>query len=742
MVELEQNLGDLNGQNGFALVGLDRGDRVGFSVSILGDINGDGIDDAAFGAIDDGASGAAHAIFGQRGNFPTTLLPSQLNGTNGFTLRRSQSVGRLGFSISGAGDINGDGIADLIVGAPAANPKGEFDISGESYAIFGRQDGAFPALVDVDLLDGRTGFSIAGAVGDSAGHSVSGAGDINSDGISDFIVGAPGDNRAYSIYGRVGQQPSAIDLNALTSSQGVVFTGTTDDFAGTTVRNIGDFNGDGFDDVAIAAPLSRRSGTAVEQQARQEGKVYVVFGGASLPAAIDLTQLDGQNGFAFQGNGNGSSLVGSSVDGAGDFNGDGLADLIIGARGAVNQGGGQAYVLYGQRSPLPGLIDRDILNGQTGLTLNGTPDPSGFFSRGEQAGAAVSGIGDYNQDGLDDVLVYAPQGDANGRSDVGRSYVVYGQQNAAPVLDLGTLSQANGFVINGIADFDGDGLQLVQQDGVSGRVDGGGDLNGDRVPDLSIGNPVADRTPLAASSGFGYAVFSSATFNPSSSISQDPSSPSNPDFILGTSGDDLLQGGAGNDAISGNLGADSLNGNGGNDTIFGGQQNDTIDGGSGDDIILAGKDGDIANGGIGNDIVAGNIGSDTLSGGEGDDTLLGGQNGDSIDGGGGADFISGDLGNDTLTGGTGADTFSFRTGDGFDLITDFTVGEDKLSVLEIVTDGGTIGNIGGARLGRLRPVSFAELAIATDGTNSTVSFNGEPIATLNDITRLSAGDFV
>ena len=727
MVELEQNLGDLNGQNGFALVGINRGDRLGFAVSIIGDINGDGIDDAAFGAIDDGPSGAVHVVFGQPGGFPTTVFPSQLNGTNGLTLRRSQPVGRLGFSVSGAGDLNNDGISDLIIGAPAANPQGEFDISGASYVVFGRRDGSFPALVDVDQLNGQTGFAIAGAVGDRAGQSVSEAGDLNGDRIPDFIIGAPGNNRAYVVYGQPGQQTSSLNLAALTPSQGVVLNGTTDDFAGTTVRNIGDFNGDGFDDVAIAAPLSRRSGTAVEQQARQEGKVYVVFGSAALPAQIDLTQLNGQNGFAFQGNGTGSSLVGSSVDGAGDVNGDGLADLIIGARGAVNQGGGQAYVLYGQRSPLPGLIDRDSLNGQTGFTLNGTPDPGGFFSRGEQAGAAVAGIGDYNQDGLDDVLVYAPQGDANGRSDVGRSYVVYGQQNAAAVRDLGNLNQANGFVINGIANFDGDGLQLVQQDGASGRVDGGGDLNGDRVPDLLIGNPVADRTALAPSSGFGYVVFNpttaranptspapspiastpapvpatppSDTFSPADPVSPAPAL-SVPRFIPGTPGNDRLQGGDGDDTLAAPLGNNWLLGGDGDDLLVTNLGSDRLDGGDGDDLMAAGEDNDLLLGGAGDDVLLGNAGDDWLAGNDGDDLLFGG------------------AGRDRLRGGDGNDIFVLGPGQGRDIILDFELGRDRI----LLTGG----------------LNVTDLELR----GNTIRFQGETLAILDRVFNLIAVDFI
>ena len=718
MVALEQNLGDLNGQNGFGLVGLDRGDRLGFSVSILGDINGDGIDDAAFGAIDDGPSGAVHVVFGRRDGFPTTIFPSQLNGTNGFTLRRSQPTGRLGFSISGTGDINNDGIDDFVIGAPAANPQGNTNISGAAYVVFGQRGSVFPAQVDVDQLNRQTGFAIAGAMGDSAGHSVSGAGDINNDGIADFIVGAPGNNRAYLIYG--GQSFSTLNLSTLSPSQGVVLTGVTDDFAGTTVRDIGDFNGDGVDDVAIAAPLSRRTGSAVEQQARQEGKVYVLYGNSTLPAQLDLTQLNGTNGFAFQGNGNGSSLVGSSVDGAGDFNGDGLADLVIGARGAVNQGGGQAYVLYGQRSPLPALIDRSFLNGQTGFTVNGSPDPGGFVSRGEQAGAAVSGIGDYNQDGLDDVAIYAPQGDANGLNDVGRTYVVYGQANSAATLDLATLTRDRGLVLNGLAEFDGDGLQRVQQDGASGRLDGGGDLNGDRVPDLLIGNPVADRSrsPQTPPSGFGYAIFSPAPFNatltppplqaapsnpvatptPSPSPSTPPpppsttpgpetpespiSSPSSPltdsQFISGTPENDLLRGGDGDDTL-----VDLV----GNNLLLGGDGNDLLVADLGSDRLL-GENGD--------DTIAGGLGNDQLSGGNGDDMLLGTSGNDLLSGEDGDDFLWGGPGNDILGGGNGDDVFVLAPGEGLDLILDFDVERDRillaggLTPFDLMLQGNTI----------------------------------------------------
>ena len=140
------NLADLNGRNGFILNGIagggfGNGDFLGHSVRRARDINGDGIDDlivGAYGANANGkrAPGQSYVIFGSRTGFSPTFNLSSLNGSNGFALNGNAPGDYTGFSVSGAGDINGDGIADLIIGAEQASPGGRYR-AGQTYVVFG-----------------------------------------------------------------------------------------------------------------------------------------------------------------------------------------------------------------------------------------------------------------------------------------------------------------------------------------------------------------------------------------------------------------------------------------------------------------------------------------------------------------------------------------------------------------------------------------------------------------------------
>lgn len=132
---------------------------------------------------------------------------------------------RAGTSVSGVGDVNGDGVDDLIVGAPGADPNRSG--SGQSYVIFGKT-GTFSPSFNLSSLDGVNGFKLNGIItGDNSGHAVSGAGDINQDGIDDLIIGATGadpnsnnSGQSYVVYGTSSGFGSSFDLFALNGSNG------------------------------------------------------------------------------------------------------------------------------------------------------------------------------------------------------------------------------------------------------------------------------------------------------------------------------------------------------------------------------------------------------------------------------------------------------------------------------------------------------------------------------------------
>ncbi|MCG8524363.1 MAG: integrin alpha, partial [Pseudomonadales bacterium] len=278
---------------------------------------------------------------------------SSLDGANGFVIAGIDGRDYSGHSISAAGDINGDGFEDVIIGAPGGSILSA-GTSGESYVIFGRASG-FGSMLQLSSLDGSNGFTLAGRDGvELTGRSVSSAGDVNGDSFADLIIGAPdnvfspSDNRgeSYVVFGRASGFGSMIGLSSLDGSNGFVVPGIDDgDTSGASVSDAGDVNGDGFDDVIIGA-----FGADVFA-----GESYVIFGRASgFGSILDLSSLDGGNGFRLAGiDGSGGGFLGDrsggKVSGAGDVNGDGLADIIIGASNA-DFGAGESYLVFGQAS--------------------------------------------------------------------------------------------------------------------------------------------------------------------------------------------------------------------------------------------------------------------------------------------------------------------------------------------------------------------------------------------------------
>jgi FG-GAP repeat len=202
------SLAELDGINGFRLDGIQVGDLSGRSVASAEDFNGDGFGDliiSAPRAAPNGISeaGQSYVVFGRASGFSASLDLATLDGANGFRLDGIDPFDRSGYSVAGAGagDVNGDGLADVVIGAHRGASDGYG--AGESYVVFGRASG-FGATLDLAILDGTNGFRLDGIDSyDHSGYSVASAGDVNGDGLNDLIVGTQVVGESYVVFGRV-----------------------------------------------------------------------------------------------------------------------------------------------------------------------------------------------------------------------------------------------------------------------------------------------------------------------------------------------------------------------------------------------------------------------------------------------------------------------------------------------------------------------------------------------------------
>lgn len=829
------------GNTSFIINGESPDGLSGVSVASAGDVNGDGLDDLIVGGFNSNPSAGdwasrSYVVFGQTATTAINLSAITA-GTGGFVINGDVTNNLGGVSVASAGDVNADGLADLIVG-DTGGVDTALDTGGHSYVIFGKTD---TTAVNLSSL-GSGGFTINGqATGDQSGISVASAGDVNGDGLSDVLVGAfqsdptagTDAGRSYVVFGKA--NATAVNLSSVAvGSGGFVINGqSANDLSGISVASAGDVNGDGLADLIVGAFQSDPAAVT------DAGRSYVVFGKADT-TAVNLSAIAPATGTPVGGfviNGQSANdLSGYSVASAGDVNADGLADLIVGAFQSDPTAGtdaGRSYVIFGK-------------TGTTAVNLS-TLGTGGFVINGQSAndgsGISVASAGDFNGDGLADLLIGASQATPSStRASAGRTYLVFGKTDTTAVNLSSVAAGTGGFVINGDNKEDYSGLSVAAA----------GDVNADGFADLIVGAPQNDA--IASDAGRSYVIFGSN----SNIFAQTGANPAM--TLTGTTASERLTGKNGNDTLTGNDGADVLYGGRGNDLFQLSADNVAklalsvtsgtlarVDGGSGLDtlalsgagitldlttiknqmigsriesieridlsgtgnniltlaaadvldmsgmnqfnngngwtgagasvgrhqLVIDGDGGDlvsnvlsgwtapgttVTNGSnsynvynststlaqllinttvaistassANNDLLTGTAGVDTLSGLAGNDFILGLAGNDTIDGGTGNDTITGGVGKDTITTGTGNDTLVFATaditdaaGNGYDVCSDLVLNGASADRIDLPV---AVANIGTAVSGTINWSSFVTsmnsiLSVPGAGFNTTVA---------------------
>ena len=397
----------------------------------------------------------AFIVHGRLG-LPDDLVGIVADGTNAFRLvGLTEGIS----SVSGGGDLNGDGIGDLVIGSEKATPSDQnsYETHGATYVVFGSTTG-FPDTLDVRDLDGSNGFAIVGVpdllngeeFGSSTGEDVDLVNDFNGDGIDDLLIVGRGDSygtnsSVHLIYGRA-DFPSKFSLADIDGNNGVRFRHSAGLFFNAV--GAGDFNGDGRTDIAIGWLGGQGLATT---------RVTVLFGSEQeLPVELDLAGEQDFPSMSFVGHPVFQSIVfpmglevGTQVAGIGDVNGDEIDDLMIGLPTAVTDGRfevGEAYVVFGARGELPRIVELDAIGEAQGFRLTAGLNARGF-------GRSVLGVGDVDGDGLHDMLV----GDH-------RKWLLYGSDAGFPAeLDLRVQEHFAGIAFSDAAlassagDFNNDG---------------------------------------------------------------------------------------------------------------------------------------------------------------------------------------------------------------------------------------------------------------------------------------------
>ncbi len=433
------------------MTGEELSDYAGWDVSGAGDVDGDGLPDLLIGAYNAGdlsiRTGMAYII--ASGSLSATSSIDLADADWRLIGDDDTSGDQSGKDVSDAGDVDGDGYDDVLIGGP--NIDDGATNGGGVYLVMGGDLGTVP---DYQLYDSETLLMGEGA-GDRVGEAQAAAGDVDGDGLADVLVGAGSNDDAGTDAGKAylvfGDSLVSGDMSLADADYG--WTGeAAADKAGFSVDGVGDLDGDGLDDLVIGAWGNDDGGA-------NAGKVYVVLSSALPAHASSLASAT----YALVGEG-ADDYAGYSAVFAGDVDADGTADLLVGAYGDAPAGtrSGRSYLVYG--STLSGTATLDLASADHRFAGEAASDLSGI---------RVAAAGDVDNDGMDDLLIGAPANDAAG-SNAGKVYLVLAE-NIPSSRNIGLSTVDYGFTGEAIGDQAGYGLA------------GPGDVNGDGFDDLLIG---------------------------------------------------------------------------------------------------------------------------------------------------------------------------------------------------------------------------------------------------------------